>query len=231
MREAAVVAYYDALPADLASLVTRVQALAAEGIASLAPRSLREVHATIIGLGPLDPEVNLPGLLDQLRTVFAVAPLRIRFGGFADRDYGLASRSRRLYERSLTLHQGQATLIGWPVGAAQDEPVPVLDEIRRACQRFGVVHKYHDAPGATDPDAYMVVGEYDQNASATDELDQVAHRVRQVLGRDPVTVRMSVEELQVVVYRDRRLRRQETVALPLRRLGVHTEVLRLLARR
>jgi hypothetical protein len=42
---------------------------------------------------------------------------------------------------------------------------------------------------------------------------------------------MSVEELQVVVYRDRRLRRQETVALPLRRLGVHTEVLRLLARR
>jgi hypothetical protein len=230
MREAAVVAYYDALPADLAGLVARVQALAGQGIASFAPRSLREVHATIIGLGPLDPGVDLPGLLDHLRTVFAAAPLRIRFGGFADRDYGLASRSRRLYERSLTLHQGLAMMIGWPVTTAH-EPLPALDQIRRACQRFGVVHKYHDAAGATDPDAYMVVGEYDQNASATDELDQVAHRVRQVLGRDPVAVRTSAEELQVVVYRDRRLPRQETVALPLRRLGVHTEVLRLLARR
>jgi hypothetical protein len=230
MREGAVVAYYDALPADLARLVARVQALADQGIASFAPRSLREVHATIIGLGPLGPGVDLPGLLDHLRTMFAAAPLRIRFGGFADRDYGFASRSRRLYERSLTLHQGLATMIGWPVTTAH-EPLLALDQIRRTCQRFGVVHKYHNAAGATDPDAYMVVGEYDQNASATDEPDWVAHRVREVLGRDPVAVRTSAEELQVVVYTDRRLPRQETIALPLHRPGVHTEVLRLLARR
>jgi hypothetical protein len=39
-----------------------------------------------------------------------------------------------------------------------------------------------------------------------------------------------VEELQVVVYTDRRLPRQETIALPLHPPGVHTEVLRLLGR-
>jgi hypothetical protein len=230
MREGAVVAYYDAVPADLARLVAKVQRLVGQGIASFAPRSLREVHATIIGLGPLGPGVDLPGLLDHLRAAFSAAPLQIGFGGFADRDYGFASRSRRLYERSLTLHQGQATMIGWPVTTAH-EPLLALDQIRRTCQRFGVVHKYHDPQGATDPDAYMVVGEYDQNASATGEPDEVARTVRQALRRDPVAVRTSAEELWVVVYTDRRLPRQETIALPLHRPGVHTEVLRLLARR
>jgi hypothetical protein len=229
MREGAVVAYYDALPADLASLVANVQRRVGQGIASFAPRSLQEVHATIIGLGPPGPGVDLPGLLDHLRAAFATGPLRIGFGGFADRDHAFTSRSRRLYERSLTLHQGLATMIGWPVGAAH-EPLPTLDQIRRSCQRFGVVHKYHDAAGATDPDAYMVVGEYDQNAGATGELDEVARKVRQVLWRDPVTVRMSEAELRVVIYTDRRLPRQETIALPLHRSGVHTEVLRLLGR-
>jgi hypothetical protein len=142
----------------------------------------------------------------------------------------LTSRSRRLYERSLTLHQGLATMIGWPVTTAH-EPLLALDQIRRTCQRFGVVHKYHDPQGATDPDAYMVVGEYDQNASATGEPDEVARTVRQALRRDPVAVRTSAEELWVVVYTDRRLPRQDTIALPLHRPGVHTEVLRLLARR
>lgn len=229
MREGAVVAYYDILPADLARLVAKVQRLVGQGIASFAPRSLREVHATIIGLGLPGPAVDLPGLLDHLRAAFSAAPLQIGFGGFADRDYAFASRSRRLYERSLTLHQGLATMIGWPVGTAH-EPVLALDQIRRSCQRFGVVHKYHDATGATDPDAYMVVGEYDQNTGATDELYEVARAVRWALRRDPVAVRTGVEELQVVVYTDRRLPRQETIALPLHPPGVHTEVLRLLGR-
>ena len=179
MREGAVVAWYDTMPAELASLVARVQALAGQGIASFAPRSLREVHATIIGLGPPGPGVDLPGLLDHLRAAVSTGPLQIRFGGFADRDHAFASRSRRLFERSLTLHQGLATMIGWPIDTAH-EPVPVLDQIRRSCQRFGIVHKYHDAVGATDPDAYLVVGGYDQDASATDELDEVARRVRRV---------------------------------------------------
>jgi hypothetical protein len=226
MREGAVVAWYGALPVELAGLVEKVQRLLGRGIAGFAPRSPEEVHATIIGLGPAGPEVDLPGLLDHLRTAFAVAPLHLRFGGFADRDYAFASRSRRLYERSLTLHQGLATVIGWPVGAAQ-EPVPVLDRLRRSCQRFGVVHKYHTAPGGTDPDAYMVVGEYDPSAGG---LEEVARGVRQVLRRDPVAVRMGVEDLRVVVYRDRRLSRRETVALPLGRPGMDAEVLRLLGR-
>jgi hypothetical protein len=108
--------------------------------------------------------------------------------------------------------------------------VPVLDQVRRSCQRFGVVHKYHDAPGATDPDAYMVVGEYDQNACGANQLDEVARGVREELRRHPIAVRMSPEELQVVVYTDRRLPRQETIALPLRRSELHAEVVRLLGR-
>ena len=230
MREAAVVAYYDGLPPDLASLVAKVQRLVGHGVASFAPRSLREVHATVIRLGPPGPGRDLPGLLDHLGTVFAAEPLRVHFGGFTDRDYAFASRSRRLYERSLILHQGLATMIGWPVGTAH-EPVPVLDQVRRSCQRFGVVHKYHDAPGATDPDAYMVVGEYDPNACGANQLDEVARGVREELRRHPVAVRMSPEELQVVVYTDRRLPRQETIALPLRRSELHAEVVRLLGGR
>jgi hypothetical protein len=227
VREGAVVAYYDALPTELAGLVARVQALLGHDIAGFEPRSLREVHATVIRLGPPGPGVDLPGLLDHLRARFAAVPLHVRFGGFADRDYAMASRSRRLYERSLTLHQGLATLIGWPVDA-DNEPLLVLDELRRACQRFGVVHKYHDTAGTTDPDAYMVIGAYDQAATATAQLEEVARELRRVLRRDPVTVRTGVEQLRVVAYTDRRLPRQETVALPLDQREAHTEALRLL---
>ncbi len=220
------VAYYDALPADLAGLVARVQRWLGQELAGFRPRSLRQVHATLIAL---DPEADLAGVLGHLRAVFSAAPLRIQFGGFADRDYGFASRSRRLYERSLTLHQGLATLIGWPVGT-KGEPVLVLDEVRSGCRRFGVVHKYHQAAGAADPDAYMVVGEYDQAADDAAGLERAAREVRARLRRDPVRTRTGVEELRVVAYADRRLPPESTVALPLGRSGVHRELLRLLVR-
>ena len=234
MPEATVVAYYDALPADLAALVGTVQGRLGRDLAGFRPRSLRQVHATVIRI---DPGSDLAGLLGHLHAVFSAAPLLIQFGGFADRDHAFASRSRRLHERSLTLHQGLATLIGWPVREraggtrpAQAEPLQVLGEVRRGCQRFGAVYKYHAAGSATDPDAYLVVGEYDRAGTSAAELERAAGRLRARLGRQPVRVPMGAGRLSVVVYADRRLPPESTVALPLGRPGVHAEVARLLRR-
>jgi hypothetical protein len=239
--EATVVAWYDALPADLAGLVGRVQGLLGRELAGFEPRNPRQVHATVIRL---DPGSDLAGLLGHLHAVFSAAPLRIQFGGFSDRDHAFASRSKRLYERSLTMQQGLVTLIGWPVeersgsptagrgsGPAEAEPLQVLGEVRRDCQRFGAVHKYHGAGRATDPDAYMVVGEYDQAGTTPAELERAAGKVRAWLRRRPVRVRMGAGELRAVVYADRRLPPESTVALPLGRPGAHAEVARLLRRR
>jgi hypothetical protein len=235
--DATVVAYYDALPADLAELVSRVQGWVGEELPGFRPRRLGQVHATIIGLGRPRPGLDLPGLLDHLRAAFA-APLRIQFGGFADRDYAFASRGGRLYERGLTLRNGTATLVGWPVGerrggaTAEAEPLDVLDGIRRGCRRFGAAHKYHDAPGATDPDAYLVVGGYDDDApTSAAGIERAARRARAALLRHPVRVRTGVEQLRVVAYGDRGLPPASTVALPLAMPGVDGELLRLLARR
>jgi hypothetical protein len=248
MHQASVVAFYDAVPARLAGLITRVQRLAAHEIASFAPRSLRQVHATIIAVDPVGPRssqrrgpsvappdsgMDLSGLLDHLRGVFAAAPLQIQFGGFADRDYAFTSRSKRLYERSLTLQQGLVTLIGWPVGTASAgaEPLQVLDAIRRGCQAFGVAHKYHDAPETIDPDLYIVVGDYDHGAASTGELEQAARAARRMLRRHPVRIRAGMEELQAVAYTDRRLPTASSIALPLASPTVHTELARLLQQR
>jgi hypothetical protein len=59
----------------------------------------------------------------------------------------------------------------------------VLDEVRRGCRRFGVVHKYHQAAGVADPDAYMVVGEYDQATDDAAGLERAAREVRARLRR------------------------------------------------
>ena len=192
-----IVAYYDAMPAALGEVVRRVQGRAAEFLgAGFTPRPMAEVHATVIGLeGSGDRRFDVGPLAGHLAREFAGKPLEIRFGGFVTAAGQLTSRGEPLHDRTFLVQGGNVVLIGWPVlaGAAS----PVLADIRRGCEPFGVVHRYHREPGASDPDVYLVVGRAAPGGTAALEA-----AVRRELGGAGVRVPMGPDDLGLVEYAD-----------------------------
>lgn len=206
-----IVAYYDAMPAALGEVIRRVQGRAAEFLgAGFTPRPMAEVHATVIGLESSgDRRFDVGPLAGHLVRELADNPLEIRFGGFATDSGQLTSRDAPLHDRTFLVRGGNVVLVGWPVlgGAAS----PVLADIRRGCEPFGVVHRYHRQPGASDPDVYLVVGR-----AATGETEALEAAVRRELGGAGVRVPMGPDDLGLVEYAETTLPLASTRLRPLR---------------
>jgi hypothetical protein len=187
------------------------------------PYPLAQVHATVLGLErPPQPALYNRNMLDfrgearamRLPELFGFIlesghlPFDAQFGGFADRDYGFRSRGARPFQRSFSIQGRTAVVIGWPVRAARDrcpsapEWPPVLDELRRSAQRFGVLHRWHREPSDVDNDLYLRLGLLDgELADAQREL--VEQEMRRALSNSaPSTVPIRPTDLAVVAYPD-----------------------------
>jgi hypothetical protein len=139
--------------------------------------------------------------------------LTIQFGGFADRDYSLTSRGRRLYERALTVDADKVVLIGWPINSS-DEPTSDLDLVRRDLQKFGVRHRYHDTPEACDPDSYMVIGNLLSDVDG-EALDKCVRRCRATMADQRSMVRITGQNTYLATYIETRMPGQSTTSIPL----------------
>jgi hypothetical protein len=190
---ATLVGFYGPKPGDFRDWLAALQAQILGLLPAFAPRSMDQIHATVIGLEfPLRAVTtdDVLGLAQHLvRTL--EHPIDLQFGGYQRGSSAFDSRGLDPYERSFALRGGQAILIGWPF-----PPTQVLADMRQDAEAFGFRHRYHESGGPLDPDCYLVVGEY-----AADPPPGVENRIREHLARNPVHARLTADDISVIRYR------------------------------
>lgn len=211
-------AFYMTKPPELVSFITRWQDSAARQMGdAFRPYALDQVHATIVGLegrrtehgvinsnyftvGTLEV-MDLEGALHMMKR-HVTEPIRIQLGGYRPhRDYGFESRGAHPHDRSFSITRGNVVTIGWPTGDPQ--PSFSLDALRRAFNRFGILHKYHQPHGGIDNDFFMVIGKLRGDLTAP---AGVVTSIRAELGAgDPVHVSLSASDIALVAYADEEL--------------------------
>ena len=207
------VAFYGPKTGRLRELVTGVQAQIAEHVgASFRPYTLDQVHATLIALNGVREggtivneyllehagvrrEMDLPRVMDILDRRFAV-PLRVRIGGFRPgQPIPFTSRGQHLAERAFST-QGEAfVLVGWPADSLTGAARP-LDELRRAMNAAGVLHRYHARPADVDNDLHLVVGHH--AGAPADALARATAAVQDRLAADPADLAIALSDITIV---------------------------------
>jgi hypothetical protein len=199
-----VVAFYGPKPEPLGAFIDTVQQAFGAALGdAFRPRPVHDVHATILGLE--DAPERADDVAAFLAAELRASPVDLQFGGFPPGDTAFLSRGRPLHERSVGLYGGRAVVLGWPV--ERGRPTARLGELRRACARFGVIHKYHRGTAALDPDAYLVVGAVDGPRPGA------AEAVRSALTR-PTSVRLTAADVLLVRYVDPALPRESSTWWP-----------------
>jgi len=212
-RFVSAVAFYGPKTGRLRELLTGVQALIAEHVgAAFRPYTLEQVHATLIALNGVREggtivneyllehagvrrEMDLPRVMDILDRRFAV-PLRVRIGGFRPgQPIPFTSRGQHLAERAFST-QGEAfVLVGWPADSLAGAARP-LDELRRAMNAAGVLHRYHARPADVDNDLHLVVGHH--AGAPAGALARATAAVRDKLAADPADLAIGLSDVTIV---------------------------------
>ena len=212
-RFVSAVAFYGPKTGRLRELLTGVQALIAEHVGTgFRPYTLEQVHATLIALNGVREggtivneyllehagvrrEMDLPRVMDILDRRFAV-PLRVRIGGFRPgQPIPFTSRGQHLAERAFST-QGEAfVLVGWPADSLAGAARP-LDELRRAMNAAGVLHRYHARPADVDNDLHLVVGHH--AGAPAGALARATAAVRDKLAADPADLAIGLSDVTIV---------------------------------
>jgi len=182
---------------------------------------MEQVHGTIIGLeGTLantgivntnfhnaigeSRSIDFQGLFRFLLST-PLLPVNIRIGGFLqDSDPPFTSRGQHPYIRSFTLQGSHAIVIGWPV---KNRTYPMsLDQLRRQCANYNVLHKYHENENNIDNDLFFVLGRIDRDSVPEKKAESIQDSMRELLSsRVPLHMLIEQERLSVVAYKDRQL--------------------------
>ncbi len=214
-RFVSVVSLYGPKAEPVRDFLAGVQALIAEHAGgTFRPYSLDQVHATLIALdGVADPEagtvvnyffrkhtgtrrqMDLRQVMDIVTARFA-DPLRVRIGGFAPQQaVPFTSGGRHPFDRTFSVQGNAFVLIGWPTASLSGAARP-LDDLRRAMNAAGVLHKYHSRDTDVDNDLYLVLGHH---ASApAGALQRAVDAVRDKLAAEPAELDIGLADVKVV---------------------------------
>jgi len=212
-RFVSAVAFYGPKTGALGELLAGVQALIAGHVGdAFRPYSPEQVHATLIALNGVREggavvneyllahagvrrEMDLPRVMDILARRFAV-PLRVRIGGFRPGQAApFTSRGQHLAERTFSV-QGEAfVLVGWPADSLAGDGRP-LDELRRAMNAAGVLHRYHAQPADVDNDLHLVVGHH--AGAPAGPLARATAAVRDTLAAEPADLAIGLPDVTIV---------------------------------
>ena len=168
------VSHYGPKPAPFVEKIRLLQSMIAEQLGGrFEPYTVEQVHGTVIELEGARFEtrirnenfrrfrgterfIDFQGLLDFLRTQ-PESDWDVRIGGYdLACDYGFTSAGQHPFLRSFSIRGEIAVAMGWPQSLGT--VVPSLDELRRAFQQFGALHKWHQCESDVDNDFFFVLG-------------------------------------------------------------------------
>lgn len=212
------VAWYGDKPAGFERWLRELGEEVASAIgAEFEPYALARIHATITDLGPAatagraDAAANKgrPRKMDELARWLRKElrePMKIRFGGLQnDADESLWSRGQPRRQRSFSLQEKLVVLIGWCIDDGR------IGQIRRGCEQFGFVHRYHRDPNAaTDQDCYLRLGLIADLGAVAHDKDRRARieesiRASLCAPKRELIVDLGVADLSIVRYDDESL--------------------------
>lgn len=215
------VSHYGEKATDCAQLIRNLQQFLAGSLGgSFRPYSVEQVHGTIVGLEGVrggdrirnenfrryrheERLVDLEGLLGFLRSS-AAPDFTIQIGSFdAARDYGFISQGRHPFVRSFSVQGETAVAMGWPF--ENGEFPPLLDQLRRRLQQFGVLHKWHQREEDVDNDFFFVLGHVAGSATPEQRTMAEQHLREQMARMTPLLLPVTLHTLSFVAYTDRQL--------------------------
>ena len=214
------VSHYGPKPAPFADKIRLLQSVIAEQLGGrFKPYTLDQVHGTIIGLEGARCEpgirnenfrrfrgaerfIDFHGLLHFLRTR-PDSGWDVRVGGYdLACDHGFTSAGQHPFLRSFSIRGEIAVAIGWP--HCSGAFVPSLDELRRAFQQFGVLHKWHQRETDVDNDFFFVLGRVPPDTKSA-QRDAVQQIIREHLSAAPLQLSVTRATLSFVAYLDPQL--------------------------
>jgi hypothetical protein len=214
------VSHYGPKPAPFAEKIRLLQSIIAEQLGGhFKPYTVEQVHGTIIGLegerfgNRIRNEnfwrfrgaqrfIDFQGLLDFLRTQ-PESNWDVSLGGYdLASDYGFTSAGQHPFLRSFSVHGEIAVVMGWPHCAGTF--VPSLDELRRAFQQFGALHKWHQRESDVDNDFFFVLGRMPPDTELA-KRDVVQQIIREHLAAAPLQLPVTRATFSFVAYLDSQL--------------------------
>ncbi|HTX91802.1 MAG TPA: hypothetical protein VMC09_11375 [Anaerolineales bacterium] len=225
----ALVAIYGNKSTDLVELIDDCQSRISRMIGNaFHPYKIQQVHATITGIGQISSlksqkpgmneqdssqveiDIDVDGLLHYLLKS-GVLPFQVQIGGYQKRNYPFLSRGTSPYERSFSLRDGKALIIGWPIRGKpntnqntsfielvhESKIYPLtLDDIRQAARGFGFLHKYYQNINDFDNDFYFRIGLFDTTAISVEQQEAVENNIRTFLSDSiPVIIEINKHNL------------------------------------
>ncbi|MGF1491548.1 MAG: hypothetical protein ACFBSC_03660 [Microcoleaceae cyanobacterium] len=211
-------AFYGEKPPEFAALILQVQQQLSTALSdSFQPNPIERVHATLIGCEGIntpqgilsrwfqtrrdeDRSINFSGFLDYVRRT-PYFPLQVQLGGYrSETDYGFLSQGSHPFQRSFQFLGNIAVLVGWPF---KHQKIPLdLDNFRRDCQQFNLLHKYHARPESIDNDFYLNIGRLTQKVDES-QLESISQVVRELLLESkPICLEIGHQQINFVRYWD-----------------------------
>ncbi len=215
--------------------LVEMEAKTQQGI-SFKPYDVEQVHATMVSLERCigsahlnknfmmwrgrSQRMDFEGLLAYFRSC-APLPFEIQIGGFQDRDYPFTSQNQKPYARSFSVRDNKAVVMGWPLCGNPAAHLPtgasalvsesrmyptILDALRRRCQHFGILHRYHPELTDLDNDFYFRIGIFTSSDVPDDFKQQLQSKVRQhMMNRQPEVFQVTLADMFIISYDDETL--------------------------
>jgi len=181
------------------------------------PYTPEQIHGTVIGLERikyLNEWINLNykeiehckvktdlALLIGYLSNTALLPVNIQVGGYKSNiDYGFVSRSESPYARSFSIQNNNVVMMGWPYKSGRY--TQQLNTLRRECNRFGFLHKYHTHPEAVDNDFYFVLGSLQKQMKDQEKRSISMSMAEELSAWKNINVVLGTDDLRIVKYND-----------------------------
>lgn len=184
------------------------------------PYDPEKIHGTIIGLegrytgnetvnenylkkhGELR-SMDLKGLIDFILNDDEIFPILVKIGGYKeDEKYSFISNGKHPYLRSFSIQKKIVVAMGWPVMKINNELIypSSLDKLRRACNTFSVLHKYHNSAQSYDNDLFFVLGNVREGLNHN-LLETCETQIRNDLANSSLPpVEISQNDLKIIAY-------------------------------